>query len=215
MKIHMHEKNQFWDFSGRMGHEIKAGEKVSLQININDVRQIATESDATDDDDPTGFDQNCEYVNYDDCMYEQLTKLMIEETEENCIVPWYPIRFSEELIGNHTVCSQEKDVNSSYWIYWNRATNQENDCNRPCKTMVLNIGGKNYENNNENYGVAIIYFSMTATQTKELYLYSFSSLIADIGGYLGMLLGFSFLDFASALEALSKKRPCQKCMASK
>ena len=28
VKIHIHEKNQFFDLSGRMGHEIKIGEKI-------------------------------------------------------------------------------------------------------------------------------------------------------------------------------------------
>ena len=81
--------------------------------------------------------------------------------------------------------------------------------------MVLNIGGKNYEYNaNQTYGSGLFFFSMTATKTIEMYLYSFDSLVADIGGYLGMFLGFSFLDFASALEVLARKQPCQKCIAS-
>ena len=219
----MHEKNQFLDFSGRMGHEVNQGEKVTLQININEVTQIEKELNMEpkySGENPTGFDTICERMIYDNCMYEQLTKLMIKETQQKCTVPWFPPEFSIGLIGNHTVCSEEKDVNASYWIYYQRITNQQNDCNRPCKSMVLNIGGKNYEYNadqtkdNQTYGVGLFYFSMTATKTEESYLYSFSSLIADIGGYMGMLLGFSFLDFASAIQVLAKKKPWMKCIAS-
>ena len=202
-----------------MGHEINHGERVSLQININEVIQIEKELDMKNkysgEDNPTGYETICAEMIYDDCIYEKLTKRMIDETEENCTVPWFPSRFSKDLIGNHKVCSEENDVNKTFWIYWDRITNQENDCNRPCKTMVLNIGGKNYvQNENQSQGVGLFYFSMTSTKTEELYLYSFSSLIADIGGYLGMLLGFSFLDFASAIQILAKKQPCKNQFAS-
>ena len=221
----MHEKNQFLDFSGRMGHEINQGEKISMQININEVTQkeLGMKNQHSDEligENPTGFETICTPMIYDNCMYEKLTKAMIEATDENCTVPWFPTEFSIGLIGNHTTCSNEKDVNTSYWIYYKRITNQQNDCNRPCKSMVLNIGGKNYEYNedqtkdNQTYGIGIFYFSMTSTKTEESYLYSFSSLIADVGGYLGMLLGFSFLDFASAIQILAQKKPWMKLMAT-
>ena len=205
-----------------MGHEIMVGEKVSSQIHIHESNQIPKKFD-----DPHGthgksgkkketFDTTCFEMGYDSCIYTALTKRMIAETETKCVVPWFPKEYSMEQIGSHTVCTLEKDVNASFGIYWNRITNQMNDCNKPCKSVVLNIGGKNYQyDKNLTQGIALFYFSLTSTHSSEHFLYSPTSLFAEIGGYLGLLLGYSCLDFASTLRDLSEKRPWRRIAASK
>ena len=42
--------------------------------------------------------------------------------------------------------------------------------------------------------------------SEEHYFYSGLSLLAEIGGYLGMLLGISFLNFASVFAALVQSK---------
>ena len=213
----MHEKNQFLDLSGRMGHEIKKGEKVSSQINIHEVHQI--EKHYHDPHDTHGrtkeaadrFHTVCTEMNYDACIYRELTKIMIDQTEAKCTVPWFPSNYSMEQINSHRVCTEEKDINTSFNIYSTRLTNQHNDCNKPCQSVILNIGGKNYNyDESKTSGVAMFYFSMTSTKTTENYLYSFTSLVAEIGGYLGLLLGYSCLDFVSAVRNLGETRPWRR-----
>ena len=196
-----------------MGHEIKKGEKISAQINIHDVRQLEREYSDPHSSDHQGSEialehgTSCSMAPYDECIYNELTKRMITETESDCVVPWFP--------GNHSVCTQEKDINTTFWIYWNRVTNQRKDCNKPCQSIVINIGGKNYEKDEDlNYGTALFYFASTSTQSKENYLYSFTSLVAEIGGYLGLLLGYSCLDLASTIRDLSEQRRWRKAEAS-
>ena len=202
-----------------MGHDIMAGEKVSSQINIIESNLLPIEHEDPHDthgQSSKAYDTSCSKREYDSCIYEELTKRMIEETETKCVVPWFPKKYSINLIGSHQVCTLEKDVNASYWIYWYRITNQLNDCNKPCKSVVLNIGGKNYKyDGNTTYATALFYFSMTSTQTTEHYLYSPTSLFAEIGGYLGLLLGYSCLDLASTLRGISEKRPWRRIAASK
>ena len=219
VKINIHEKNQFLDFSGRMGHDIMVGEKVSSQINIHESNQILkkyTDPHDTHGQSSESYDTTCSQMEYDSCIYKALTRIMIKETEDKCLVPWFPKNYSMEQIGSHQACTLEKDVNASYWIYWNRITNQMNDCNKPCKSVVLNIGGKNYQHNrNLTYGTALFYFTMTSTHTTEHFLYSPTSLFAEIGGYLGLLLGYSCLDLASTLRDISEKIQWRRNAASK
>ncbi len=35
-------------------------------------------------------------------------------------------------------------MNTTFWIAWNRVTNQRNDCPNPCKSLQISVGGKNY-----------------------------------------------------------------------
>ena len=223
VKIHIHEKDQFLDFSGRMGHEVKTGEKVSAQINIHEVHQLERKFDdphkthgQASIENTTKHGTVCKDMAYDPCILNELSKSMIDETDDRCLVPWFPKEYSLNYIGNHTVCTKENDINSSFNIYYKRITNQQNDCNKPCKSIVLNIGGKNYEKNeNQTFGVGLFYFSMTSTKTTEKYLYSFTSMFAEIGGYLGLLLGYSFLDLASTIHDVCLKHPWSKIGASR
>ena len=201
MKVHIHAKNTFFDFSGRMGHEIRVGEKISAQVNMHDVGQM--EMDYVDPHGDVHFNSmaqtdhgsTCSRENYDDCIYRKLTAAMLSNTKDNCTVPWFP--------GNNTICTKWPDVNTTFWIAYNRITNQWNDCNRPCKTMMLEIGGKTYGRvTDENTGELLLYFSSTAMKTREHLLYEFESLVAEIGGYLGLLLGYSCLDLSSTILEL-------------
>ena len=204
-----------------MGHEIKKGTKVSFQINIHEVHQLEKKynnphvTHGQSGEDVNQYDTLCTEMEYDPCIYKALTKSMIQETEDRCVVPWFPMEYSKEQIGSHTVCTKEQDINKTYYTYWNRITNQRNDCNKPCKSVVLNIGGKNYEYKNEtNPGIGLFYFSMTSTQSKEKELKSFLSLVAEIGGYMGLLLGYSCLDLASTIRNASEKRSLRRIKAS-
>ena len=103
-----------------MGHEVNVGEKVSSQINIHEVHQIPRIiGDGHDTQhklskDPHSYGTSCSKMDYDSCMYKELTREMIENTETKCLVPWFPKTYSMEQIGRHEVCTLEKDVNTSY-----------------------------------------------------------------------------------------------------
>ena len=54
----------------------------------------------------------------------------------------------------------------------------------------------------DNKGLIWFYFEKRVVMSKENYFYSGNSLFAEIGGYLGLLLGVSFLNFASWVGTL-------------
>ena len=55
-------------------------------------------------------------------------------------------------------------------------------------------------------GLFYLYYEKRIVRSKEHYFYSGVSLFAEIGGYLGLLLGISFLNFASWFSELIKSR---------
>ena len=49
------------------------------------------------------------------------------------------------------------------------------------------------------------YFRKSIPVRESHLAYPLSSLFAEIGGYMGLLLGFSFLDFANVVESFSRR----------
>ena len=49
----------------------------------------------------------------------------------------------------------------------------------------------------DSKGAITLYFQLQVVMSKQEYFYSGLSLLAEIGGYLGLLLGVSFLNLAS------------------
>ena len=120
-----------------------------------------------------------------------LSRVMKENTKDNCTVPY---------ILNRKICKNPKDIKTAFNIHWNRVTNQQKDCQLPCHFLNINLGGKNYENNTVNtqpYGVFYLYFPPRVSKLVERLLYTPLHLFAEVGGYLGLFLGFSLYDLLS------------------
>ena len=79
-----------------MGHEVKVGEKISSQINIQEVHQLPkyyTGYEATGDESNNQmakkYETVCSEINFDECIQNELTRQMITATEDKCLVPWF------------------------------------------------------------------------------------------------------------------------------
>jgi hypothetical protein len=104
-------------------------------------------------------------------------------------------------------------VNTTFWLQYNRATNQGDDCMAPCHSLMVVVGGRNsikYETNPRDYSEAYIYFPPRIMLSEELELYTVLTLLAEIGGYLGLTIGAALLDvvmlLADGFEAHLKKK---------
>ena len=122
-------------------------------------------------------------VIYDNCIYNALITKMKEKTEnENgCTVPW--------VVNSSKICKKPKNLNTTFWIAWNRVTNQFNDCPIPCDTLIVTLGKSNYKydpslNNTSKWNM---YFASKTQLVGEHQLYPALSLIAEIGGYTGLV----------------------------
>ena len=129
---------------------------------------------------------SCKHINFDQCMYTKLFNLMIEQTqnENGCTVPW--------ILNTANICKKPENINSTFWTHWNRVTNQLSDCPIPCDSLKVNVGGKNVKKISPNQTASwLIYFPTRIMISTEEELYPSLSMLAEIGGYVGLLLGFS------------------------
>ena len=86
--------------------------------------------------------KSCSYANYDSCIYSAITRHMKNQTpsEGGCTVPWV---IGSDGKGPENICKSTKNVNLTYWIGYNRLTNQFNDCSSPCESLLVTLGAKN------------------------------------------------------------------------
>ena len=177
-KIYIHSKDQFLDLSGRMGYKTYLGERFECQITLNEIiqKEYKNVKNALA---MSSKDKTCSYDIYDDCIYEKVAKIMKDNTDQHCTVPW--------IRDDKRICTNSKDINTTFWIGWNRITNQEKDCLSPCHTTIVTVGAKNFEKlSDRNYSQVYLYFPPRVTKSEEHYLYPFLKLVGQIGGYLGL-----------------------------
>ena len=219
VKVYFHSRNQFLDLSGRMGHKIYLGKQYEAQVTTQDILQI----DYKNVDNGIILyesDRKCSFEDYDQCMYRTLVTTMKKETEDNCIAPWvlHP-EFEDNstsplVLHSENICSKPVDMNKTFWISWNRITNQKGDCLKPCNTTLINIGGKNeIDHKDKTTGRLFAYFSANVVQSQERYYITILKLAGQIGGYIGLfrlsifLLGL--MKFNTLIEGVFQT--CEEC----
>ena len=196
--LYFYGPGQFLDLSGRIGHKVNVGEYIQSQVTVTDINLL--ERDKKDDEEDPTFSKKrktCSMELYDDCIYNKLTKLMRDNTEDNCTVPYVP--------GDSKICTKPNDINTTFWIEFNRGRNQEQDCNMPCRSTTVNLGAKNYKykmgtSYQNKYAIMTLYYAPRFTQSTERHLYTSLNLFAEIGGYVGLILGYSLFHVASLIK---------------
>ena len=78
------------------------------------------------------------------------------------------------------------------------------DCPLPCSTMNVILGFPKYDKvySSEN-ARAKIYFKRRVTEKKNVVPYDWVSFLAEIGGYMGLLLGWSMLDLTMVIKIIA------------
>ena len=118
--------------------------------------------------------KTCIESNYDECMYGALVDHMHSNTqsEGGCTVPWV---LDDNLEGTSKICKEPDNINKTFWIAWNRVTNQKKDCPVPCDSLLVSLGAKNYKvrghiNNHKGQEVALstktFFFLISALTSK-------------------------------------------------
>ncbi len=82
------------------------------------------------------------------------------------------------------------------------------DCAVPCEAVTVSVSGKNTKNTSNSYGRAYFYFAPRVVTNEEKFFYGFVSTLAEIGGYVGLLLGVSLLHLASLINRCEKNNIC-------
>ena len=85
-----------------------------------------------------------------------------------------------------------------------------NACKRPCTKMKIQL---NYQSKVERRGEVRFYLDKIIQTTTQVKSYTDLHLVAEVGGYLGLTLGVSFLDMRvlfSFLRQYSGRQVCSK-----
>lgn len=128
-------------------------------------------------------------IGYDSCIYNTLRDVMLKEY--GCTVPWLPEK--------NKICVTESDRQNVFDLYQKNRRNQKNICPNSCLFTNMYFGppvtGSN-NNDEQDIAKAVFYFRRDIKTTTEYFLYSILSMVAEIGGYVGLLLGVSLFKLA-------------------
>ena len=124
----------------------------------------------------------CDY-NKDRCTHELLERKSIELF--GCTSPFGP--------NKDKICRNEENSIKAYELYDETITEYSTNCSMPCSFVSSQaITFREYDLSSNQTGELKFDFEPVVKITRGIYLYSGLSLIAEIGGYVGLFLGVSF-----------------------
>ena len=89
---------------------------------------------------------------------------------------------------------------------WEYLSNEAiGSCGIPCSIMDINFGYPIIDTTNIDEAYVKLYFKMAVNIHRNILAYSTLSFLAEVGGYIGLLLGFSLLDLSKVIKNLTPK----------
>ena len=116
-----------------------------------------------------------------------MSDLMMKEV--GCTVPWLP--------DKSNICQDHEKSKKAFDIYQKNRRNQQDICPNSCLFTNMYFGPPVTgirAPDLANFGWGVFYFRRDIKTTNEYYLYSLLSMAAEIGGYVGLLLGASLVN---------------------
>ena len=140
---------------------------------------------------------NCEIYNYDDvCWYKKYEREIRSATSDRCTIPW--------ALNNTHICTSEENVQSALKAL-DSIVMERFHCPKSCLSMPLLVTGGVIEGPADKVSLKLR-FSPWVSVSNEENLYTFLSMIAEIGGYVGLLCGYSMLTFVQWFYQAIKNR---------
>ena len=124
--------------------------------------------------------------------------MQISKRQLGCTTPF--TKFKDNICKNQSIGLKAQDL---LWEY-DQSTNKS--CKFPCKTLVIRyskedeIPEKPEPVDGKEVAILKLKFEDTIKKIQGYYLYSFLSLIAEIGGYVGLFLGVSFYQITEIVD---------------
>ena len=100
------------------------------------------------------------------------------------------------VISNSSeICSTEDEVKAAYDAYFRVDELERYLCTQPCRSMAISLDniGKDDLSTSEEHHKITFQFKPWAKISQQTELYPFLSLFAEVGGYTGILCGYSIL----------------------
>lgn len=188
-EIFIHHYGQFLSPNSRTRVNVEKGKFIKTAITHEVVQLLTGEefSKCVDTFEPD--------MSYDGCIYSKLYDIMMDKV--GCTVPWLPIKAN--------ICTDASKSQQAFEVYQQNRRNQEYICPKSC--LFTNVyfdppvSGVN-DIVRKNYAWGVFYFRRDIKKTTEYVLYTPLSMAAEIGGYVGLLLGASLVNLGHINSAL-------------
>ena len=152
--------------------------------------------------------------NYDKEFYNRVANK--NQKELNCSVPFHPATMSKTNGKPIEIC-KHSDTGKKAVENWLSLLDSGADLsnNKPCTEMNSMLGLPDKSDNNignqSNHEAFVRLYMKSELRVKSIVLYyDFTALAADIGGYIGMFLGMSLVDFTVRFNTVLFKYITQK-----
>ena len=140
-----------------------------------------------------------------------------EELDKNfrCTVPFLPAIRSNFTGNISEICNEPNKSMSALNLYdFLRSSGQSNICGTPCEGMDVYLGLPFISKTEENWGHIKIYLKSTIKIKRTVLDYTFLSLVAEVGGYVGLLLGISVVKLVMNMNSFCTRHLAQQFLNS-
>ena len=136
--------------------------------------------------------KTCKDRDYDqECVYQKFDEEIRASTSTSCNVPWAK--------NNTNICTKSEDVKLALVIVKNITTQGVQECLKVCHSMPMVFTGGDAHGKPGKKPAIKLFFQPVVSQSIEKYLYTLLNLFAEVGGYVGIMVGYSLLSFAEYL----------------
>ena len=142
---------------------------------------------------------------FDDTLFNRINEDL--EQRFNCTVPFLPPIKSERTGHDSVICKEEnKSIEASARYDYLRSSGQSSLCQSPCEGMDIYLGLPFISSTQSNSTYIKIYLKSNIKIKSIVYDYTFLSLVAEVGSYVGLILGISVINIALNLNMLLIQR---------
>ena len=185
--------NQFFNVNNaRSKLQANVGQKLYMEITYEILKE--------------NYAKTCKFYDlnaFDNCHIAEMEERILKKF--NCTVPFL-------TNPKHKVCSSKKNYKEASKYFSSLQLRQFAKCASPCVNMLTTFGFPFFSNNNQSTGFVKLYFKNIVKITEDFVSYdllryyqketffkqqSYFSMVAEIGGYSGLLIGFSLMDIVS------------------
>ena len=187
--IYLHHPGQFMNINTKSKVFTTKGQRHYIDLSYTIIKDTLEKNSNL----PCSAEMN---LNQDDCIYTHLEQKM--GAKFNCLAPFLQQPPQNISMNSTKGCSNQvyEDL-LPFYVDQIRKIQQE-ECIRPCTSMDVSLGVLQQDNShtNENQSFIKTYLKSTVETRETVLDYTLVSMVAEIGGYTGLLLGISLADLA-------------------
>ena len=189
--VYFHHPGQFWSLDSTSKLYTVKGRKHFMDMTYS-IMKNTLKSESTI---PCSDETNSEF---DNCFYQSIAQDLMNEL--NCVVPFIKTSKNSSICVNKAQTEDEKMMLAFKKSFSNATTGK---CMSPCESMKI-FFGLLFDDGLRNDGKSFlrIYLKSNIEFKQTIYDYTLLSLLAEIGGYTGLLLGISVANITTVLEMM-------------